>query len=75
LIEGANEELSYPIIDEFCERSATDCDAFATGFAPEAVRDAGTDNYSEGMVSFWTVDRAGGYTDEQLGELTGIVRN
>jgi hypothetical protein len=44
LIEGTNEELSHPIIDEFRERSATDSGAFATGFTPEAVRGEGTEN-------------------------------
>jgi len=73
-IEGANEELPYPILDDLRERGATDYVTFATGFTEEAVRDAGRNKYPEGMVSSWTVDQAGGYTDGQLDELTRIVR-
>jgi adenylate cyclase len=73
-IEGANEELPYPILDELRERGATDYVTFATGFTEEAVRDAGKNNYPEGMVSSWTVDQAGGYSDRQLDQLTQVVR-
>ena len=52
----------------------TDSVTFVIGFTPEGVRDAGRDNYPEGRVSSWTVDHAGGYTDEKLVELTWIVR-
>ena len=73
-IEGANEELPYPILEELRDRSATDYVAFATQFKEGALRDAGTDNSPKGMISSWTVDHAGGYTDAQLDQLTRVVR-
>jgi adenylate cyclase len=50
-IEGANEELPYPILEDLREQGATDYITFATGFTGNAVIDAGRNKYSEGMVS------------------------
>jgi len=73
-IEGANEELPYPILEELREQGATDYSVYATGFSTETIRDAAIYKHSEGMVSSWTVDQPGGYTDEQLEQLKRIVR-
>lgn len=73
-IEGANEELPYPILEELRDQGATDYSVYATGFSSETISDASIYKYSEGMVSSWTVDQPGGYTDEQLAQLKRIVR-
>jgi adenylate cyclase len=86
-IEGANEELPYPILEELREQGATDYVTFASGFAEGAVTRTGArgftegaigktegDQHSDGMVSSWTVDQPDGYTDGQLDELTRVVR-
>ncbi len=73
-IEGANEEMPYPILDDLRERGATDYAVYATGFTEGAVRDAGANRFPSGMVSSWTVDQPGGYTDEQLDQLRRVVR-
>jgi len=73
-IEGANEPGPYPIIDELREQGATDYIIYATGF-----KDTNFDGdlplvEQEGMLSSWTVDNPGGYSDEQLRDLPRIVR-
>ena len=45
-----------------------------TAFKEGALKNAGKDNSPKGMISSWTVDHAGGYTDGQLDQLSRIVR-
>lgn len=73
-IEGANEELPFSILEDLRERGATDYSVYATGFSKESIRETRMDKYAEGMVSSWTVDNPGGYTDKQLAQLRRVVR-
>lgn len=73
-IEGANEPGPYPIIDELREKGATDYILYATGF-----KDTNFDGNvplveQEGMLSSWTIDSPGGYSEWQLENLPRIVR-
>lgn len=73
-IEGANAAGPYPIIDELREQGATDYIIYATGFKDTQFDGEIPLAEQEGMLSSWTVDSPGGYTDEQLQQLSRIVR-
>lgn len=72
-IEGANEPAPYPIIEDLRNEGATDYIALATGFEDTSEKGVSIEN-QEGMMSTWTVDNPGGYSDAQLDALRRLVK-
>jgi adenylate cyclase len=73
-IESSNAPGPFPIIDDLRELGATDYILYATGFKDTKFDGRVPLAQQEGMLSSWTVDSPGGYTDKQLAQLPRVVR-
>ncbi len=68
--EGTDEYTQFPTLVEFQQQGLTD---YYTALTPFTKEEDGARDRRDGMMTSWATDRAGGWTDEDLGALRRII--
>ena len=69
-LEGTDEYTQFPALVEFQEMGLTDYFATVTAFSADQV---GARDHRDGMISSWSSDQPGGWTDEDLAVLRRLI--